>query len=336
MPQLPFFVCGVRGGNLKMRIESIMRGAAQRPITVMTRFALVSAAIVVVAGPMVAGAVKTPAQQPAAITLPAQTTLPSFEVASVKRNPSGLGRSMIENVQPSGLWLLTNVPTRALIRTAYRVQDFQIVGAPDWVQTEHYDVVAKASGDLRPAGPGAPRAQFLMLRSLLIDRFKLKTHVETRPVDVYSLVVARSDGRLGPRLRPASAECTKELEAARELERAWRAGLIAPGPEPKRCNVKVGLSNGLMRITGGRSMSELAAELQQWTELKVVDRTGLRGDYEAELEFDFRATLSAANADPGKPSVFTAVQEQLGLRLRRSREPVDVLVIDAIEMPSEN
>jgi uncharacterized protein (TIGR03435 family) len=69
----------------------------------------------------------------ASVTLLAQTTLPSFEVASVKRNPSGLGRSMIENVQPSGVWHLTNVPTRALIRTAYRVHDFQIVGAPDWV-----------------------------------------------------------------------------------------------------------------------------------------------------------------------------------------------------------
>jgi uncharacterized protein (TIGR03435 family) len=96
------------------------------------------------------------------------------------------------------------------------------------------------------------------------------------------------------------------------------------------------MSNGLMRIAGGRSMSELADALQQWTEMKVVDRTGLRGDYEADLEFDFRATLSAANADASKPSVFTAVQEQLGLRLQRSREPVDVLVIDAIEMPSEN
>src|SRR5687767_6201007 len=125
----------------------------------------------------------------ASVALLAQTTLPSFAVASVTRNPSGRGRSVIENVQASGRWHLTNVPTRALIRTAYRVHDFQIVGAPDWVQTEHYDIVAKASGDLRPASPGAPRAHFLMLRSLLIDRFKLKAHVETRDAPVFALVM---------------------------------------------------------------------------------------------------------------------------------------------------
>ena len=172
-----------------------------------------------------------------------------------------------------------------------------------------------------------------MIRRLLTDRFKLKTHVEARPVDVYSLVLARSDGRLGPRLRPASAECTKELEAARELERARLTGLITPqGPEPKPCGVQISGSNGMMRIAGGRSMSELAAALQSWTELKVVDRTDLRGDYEAELEFDFRGTLLVAgNSDPSKPSVFTAVQEQLGLRLQ-----LEVLVIDSVEMPTPN
>jgi uncharacterized protein (TIGR03435 family) len=175
-----------------------------------------------------------------------------------------------------------------------------------------------------------------MIRQLLTDRFRVKTHIEPRLVDVYSLVLARGDGRLGPRLRPASAECTKELEAARELERAWLAGLITPqGPEPKPCGVQVSMPNGLMRIAGGRSMTELAAAIQSWTDLKVVERTGLRGDYEAELEFDFRATVSA-NSDPGRPSLFTAIQEQLGLRLQRAREPVDVLVIDGIEMPSEN
>ncbi len=99
------------------------------------------------------------------------------------------------------------------------------------------------------------------------------------------------------------------------------------------------MTNGMMRIGGGRSMEELAAALQSWTDLKVVDHTGLRGDYESELEFDFRATASlvaAANADTSKLSVFTAVQEQLGLKLQRSREAIDVLVIDAVEMPTEN
>lgn len=209
-----------------------------------------------------------------------------------------------------------------------------IVGGPGWVAERRFDIDARTDRAVTPAQ--YPQ----MIRQLLVDRFKLKTHTEPRPVDVYTLVLARTDGRLGPRLRPASAECTAELEAARERERAWRTGLVVPpfAEPPPPCNARVSGNNGMMRIAGGRSMSELAAALQSWTGLKVVERTGLRGDYEAELEFDFRATSSvaAANADSSKPSVFTAVQEQLGLKLERSREPVDVLVIDSIEMPSEN
>ena len=96
------------------------------------------------------------------------------------------------------------------------------------------------------------------------------------------------------------------------------------------------MRNGMMRIAGGHSISEMAAALQSWTELKIVDRTGLRGDYEVEIEFDFRGTLSAGSASAERPSVFTAIQEQLGLKLERRRELLDVLVIDAVEMPSEN
>lgn len=332
MPQLPFFVCGVRGGNLKMRIESIMRGAAQRPITVMTRFALVSAAIVVVAGPMVAGAVKTPAQQPAAITLLAQTTMPSFEVASVKRNPSGLGRSMIENVQPSGLWLLTNVPTRALIRTAYRVQDFQIVGAPDWVQTEHYDVVAKASGDLRPAGPGAPRAQFLMLRSLLIDRFKLKARLETREAPVFALVLARTDGKPGAGLVPAHDDCVAIVAAEIKRERP----VAAPGERPV-CGLIAGPigTTGGNRIAGGNtSIGQLATTLSGRMNRIVLDRTGLSGVFNFTLDF----VPDGSPIDPSQnlPPLQTALREQLGLKLEPARGQVEVLVIDHVERPTEN
>ena len=206
-----------------------------------------------------------------------------------------------------------------------------IVGGPGWIAERRFDIDARTDKTVTPAQ--YPE----MIRQLLAERFKLRTHVETRPVDVYALVVARSDGGLGPRMRPASSACTKELEAARELERAWRAASVQlPGPEPKPCNVQVSMNNGMMRMSGGRSMNELATALQSWTDLKIVERTGLRGDYETELQFDVRGTLSAANADPDTPSLFTAVQDQLGLRLQGSRESVDVLVIDSIEMPSEN
>jgi uncharacterized protein (TIGR03435 family) len=309
-----------------------MRGAAQRPITVMTRFALASAASVVVAGPLVAGAVKTPAQQPAAITPLAQTTLPSFEVASVKRNPSGLGRSMIENVQPSGLWLLTNVPTRALIRTAYRVHDFQIVGAPDWVQTEHYDVVAKASGDLRPAAPGAPRAQFLMLRSLLIDRFKLKARLETREAPVFALVLARTDGKPGAGLVPAHDDCAAIVAAEIKRERP-----VAPPGERPVCGLIAGPigTTGGDRIAGGNaSIGQLATTLSGRMNRIVLDRTGLSGVFNFTL--DFVPDGSPIDASQNLPPLQSALREQLGLKLEPARGPVEVLVIDHVERPTEN
>ena len=260
----------------------------------------------------------------ASVTLLAQTTLPSFEVASVKRNPSGLGRSMIENVQPSGLWHLTNVPTRALLRTAYRVHDFQIVGAPDWVQTEHYDIVAKASGDLRPVSPGAPRAHFLMLRSFLIDRFTLKAHLETRDAPVFALVMARADGKPGAGLVPAHDDCAAIVAAEVKGERP----ASKPGERPA-----CGLIAGPNRIAGGnQSMGQLATTLTGPMNRLVLDRTGLSGVFHFTL--DFVPDGSPIDASQNLPSLQTALQEQLGLKLEPARGPVDMLVIDSIERPT--
>jgi uncharacterized protein (TIGR03435 family) len=207
-----------------------------------------------------------------------------------------------------------------------------IVGGPGWISERHFDIDAKAQATATPAD--YPQ----MIRQLLADRFKLNTHIEARPLDVYALGVARTDGRLGPQLRPASATCIAELAADRERTRAYQSG-AAPvreaTPTPP-CNARRVGNNGMLRITLGGTLKELAASIAGWSELNIVDQTELRGDYEMEIEFDYRATLSAANTDNARPSVFTAVQEQLGLKLERRREPVDVLVIDSIEMPSEN
>jgi uncharacterized protein (TIGR03435 family) len=254
-------------------------------------------------------------------------------VASIKPTPPNPPVTTIGNLLPGGRWSPRNVTVRMILSRAFPeyAHPGMIVGGPGWLTERHFDIDAKTDAAVTPAQH--PQ----LIRRLLSDRFRLKTHIEARPVDVYSLALARGDGRLGPRLRPASAECRMELEAARELERAWRAESTPPqGPEPKPCNRGVSMRNGMMRIAGGHSMSEMAAALQSWTELKIVDRTGLRGDYEVEIEFDFRGTLSAGSANAERPSVFTAVQEQLGLRLERRREMLDVLVIDAVEMPSEN
>ncbi|MGH9240182.1 MAG: TIGR03435 family protein [Vicinamibacterales bacterium] len=277
---------------------------------------------------IIAAAAVAQAQVPAPAPL-------AFDVASIRPTPPNPPVTTIGAPLPGGRWSPRNVTVLMIVSRAYPDYALRgmIVGGPDWVAERHFDI------DARAAGTPTPAQYTQMIRQLLVDRFKLKTHTEPRPLDVYSLVLARTDGRLGPGLRPASPECTAELDAARERERAWLAGsgVLPTAEPPPPCNARVSGNNGMMRISGGRSMNELAGELRSWTGLKVVDRTGLRGDYEAELEFDRRATSSVAlNPDSSKPSIFTAVQEQLGLKLERRREPVDVLVIDAIEMPSEN
>ena len=323
----PVFVAGVTSSNLRSRIEAILQGRTGRPLSVGGVVTLAVCAAAAVLGPVTAGAVRS--------TTPGQDALdnsPYFEVASIRPTPPNPPVTTLGPLLPGGRWSPRNVTVRMILSGAFPEYALpgMIVGGPGWLTERHFDI------DARTDATATPAQHPQMIRRLLSDRFRLKTHVEARPVDVYSLTLARGDGRLGPRLRPASAECRAELEATRELERAWRAGLMPPGAEPKPCHRGVSMRNGMMRIAGGHSISEMAAALQSWTELKIVDRTGLRGDYEVEIEFDFRGTLSAGSASAERPSVFTAIQEQLGLKLERRRELLDVLVIDAVEMPSEN
>src|SRR5471032_2799156 len=130
-------------------------------------------------------------------------TAPAFEVASIKPNNSGDGRVMMQN-QP-GRFIATNITLRMLIRNAYQLQDFQITGGPGWLGSDHFDIIAKVpDGTPAPQGPPAPGSApsplQLMLRSLLAERFKLTLHNETKDSPIYALVLARSDGRLGPEL----------------------------------------------------------------------------------------------------------------------------------------
>ena len=262
---------------------------------------------------------------------------PAFDVASIRPTPPNPPVTTFGNAAPGGRWSPRNLTALMIVNRAY--PEFSLagmtVGGPSWIGERRFDIDAKTEAAVTPAD--YPQ----MVRQLLADRFRLKVHVEPRPLDVYSLKLARTDGRFGPGLRPGSAACTAELEAVRERLRTENATAVTerrPLPAPA-CNGKTSITNGIMRIAGGRSIGELVTAIQVWTDLKVVDQTGLRGDYEMDLEFDPRGTRSvdsAANADTRTPSLFTALQEQLGLKLERNRQPVDVLVIDSIEMPSEN
>ena len=262
--------------------------------------------------------------------------LPSFEVASVKRNTSGDSRAPMRT-QPGGRFVATNVLLKFLIADAFGMADPQslinsrILGGPDWIDSERYDINAKANTEFKPSPDGPARELLLMIRSLIEERFKLKAHRETRELPVYELVVARADRRLGPEMRKPAADC----------DAAIAAGIPPPRQhgEPPPC----GLMGGPARtIAGGATMRQLAANLSVRLERLVFDKTGLAGRFAFNLAWtpDRMPTADPAPGippiDPNGPSLFTALQEQLGLKLEPAKGQVDVLVIDHVEHPTED
>lgn len=242
----------------------------------------------------------------------------SFEVASVKPNKSGDTSGFIQR-RPGGSFSVGNQTMQTLILFAYGIQGFQLVGAPDWMTTERFDIVARASADIPPTPFGGISPEALMLRSLLEDRFRLSAHRETRDLPIYALVVARADGRPGPRLRrPTSDFCTRRFEAAAK-------GTDLPVPAGTVCGIQGG-SNEL--AAGAFPMTEFVRFLAARTGRVVVDRTGLAGGWDFDLKW---SPPNTPNPDPDRPSIFTALQEQLGLRLDATTGPVEVLVIDRLE-----
>jgi len=277
---------------------------------------------------------------------------PQFEVASIKPNKSGDGRVMM-GIQPGGRLTATNVTLRLLIRNAYQLQDFQITGGPSWLAEDHFDIVAKApegeaTGDpFRAAQTGQPSRGQLMIRSLLAERFKLVVHNETKEMPIYALIVARSDGKLGPQLKPSEVDCAALMAAGRgrgPLPPPGPPGPSGPGGPPPPCGIRIGMGN--MGV-GGSPMSQVANSLSIFAGRIVVDKTGLAGNYDFTLTWTPdqlpqrppgapEPLVNGVPIDPNGPSLFTAVQEQLGLKLDSQRGPVTVLVIDRAERPTEN
>lgn len=244
---------------------------------------------------------------------------PTFEVASIRPiGPvTGVGPVLGSvGFPPGGQFVAQNIQFVALVRAAYPNlgSSHQIVGGPDWIRTQIFDINAKATGD-------PPRARLTeMLTHLLADRFQLKVHTEQRELDAYALVLARRDRRFGPGLRSRAIDC----EASRR-------------PEPPECTWSSTVVNGVVRFAGrGQPLSRLVAHLQANVDRAVADRTGLLGRFDFELEHALLAapatTDQAAEASP----ILTAIREQLGLRLQSRKERMNVLVIDHVEMPSPN
>jgi uncharacterized protein (TIGR03435 family) len=264
---------------------------------------------------------------------------PTFEVASVRLNRDGNGLIAV-GFEPGGRFRATNTPLRLLIRLAYQVQDFQIVGGPGWIDSERFDIVAKAEGV-----PPLPQIR-LMLRSLLEDRFKLVARSETRELPIYALVIARADGKTRPELRPSGAECAPLT--------LWPGAPPPPPPPAGPANPGRGAPRCPSMFVPGRTsaravtMAQLATTLSQFVSRFVIDRTGLSGNFDFDLQWtpDQLPLGPPGGAVPGAPgpppvdlngpSIFTALQEQLGLKLEPQRGPVDVLVIDRAEQPTDN
>jgi bla regulator protein blaR1 len=243
----------------------------------------------------------------------------TFEVASVKPNKSIETGGFIQRMRPGGSFSAGNQTLLQLIRFAYGIQGFQLVGAPDWFATERFDISAKAPADIPPMAAGQPPPEALMLRALLEDRFRMVMHRETRQTPIYALVVARKDGRLGPQIRrPATDYC------------AQRAKEIAKGnPQPFGVGQVCGIRGNNEELSAGAfPISSFAGFLGSETNRIVVDRTGLTGVWDFELKW---SPPNAPSADPDRPSIFTALEEQLGLRLEPTTGPVEVMVIDSAE-----
>jgi uncharacterized protein (TIGR03435 family) len=213
--------------------------------------------------------------------------------------------SNVDSVQ--GRLTATSITVKELIRLAYGVRDYQIGQAPKWIDSERFDITVKGVSGNR----GNLEEVKSLVRELLADRFQLMTHREAKQMPVYLLVVAKD----GPRLKAHSDAGTKTR-------------------------------GGCGRLVGRRVTADaIGTILSRQVERQVFNRTGLSGEYDFQLDFtpDSGPCRAAGNsqgalaADPsGRPSIYTALQQQLGLKLESSRGPVELLVIDRVEKPSEN
>jgi uncharacterized protein (TIGR03435 family) len=267
-------------------------------------------------------------------TATAQGPTPTFEVATVKpiKSPDAQNRIAI---QPGGRLTFSNITLKQLIGTSYQRMGYdsrEVIGGPDWVDSDRWEVMAQAKGEL--VGPdGFPGPAFAMIRNLLAERFRLQVHEDKRERSVYLLEFARPDRRLGTRLHPSATDCA----AIMRDEAQGKPPAVQPG-QLRPCAVAV--PPGQLRASAV-TVTALANVLSSFVGRPVVDRTGLDGAFDVELEFSPESRPGFLPPEPGSsppsgdgPSLFTAIQEQLGLKLVSGRAPVDVLVIDRAERPT--
>ena len=227
---------------------------------------------------------------------------PSFEVASIKPSTTDGGSWSSSGHRQTIIGTTAGI----LIGYAFALHDYEIIGGPPWLHHDRLDVIAQAEGKATPE-------QFrLMMQSLLAERFALKAHHETREGLMYRLALARKDGRLGPQLVKSGSVCGDPPPASVP----WAV---------TACSARSGIADTVM---GATLFSGLVSSLESLVDRRIIDETGLSGRFDVKLEY------SRGQKDVERPSIFTAIQEQLGLKLEPARGPINVLVIDSISRPT--
>lgn len=222
-----------------------------------------------------------------------------FEVASIHPSPpQDPGHMSIGMSIDKGLMRASGMTAKFLIEQAYDVRDFQVTGGPSWIGSQQYDINAKIDGD------PTDEQMRTMMQSLLADRFQLQVHRDKKEMPCYALVVAKGGSKL------------KAPE---------------PDAEGKHKDGNMSMSRGSFNGQG-LPVKAIAHAVEQVLGRAVIDRTGLTGKFDFKLEW----TPDEARTDGEGASIFTALQEQLGLKLESTRAPVDIVVVDRLEKPTEN
>jgi uncharacterized protein (TIGR03435 family) len=326
-------VSGVTGSDLKKRIEQIMTNNAAVTLNVWRKSLLVLAGLVAFVAPVAVGALNPPPQT-REVSPPA--SLPTFEAVSIRPNvtpgPGGRGGQM----QP-GRFAAQNVTLHTLLKVAYarpgsapgsaiNLLDQQVAGGPEWLNGDKFDIVATAGSQTPP-----PQMR-LMVQRMLAERFKLAAHWESREMPVYVLVKARPDGKLGAGLTPTSdAEC----EALRQTGPVGPPEPGKPAPPPPCGAIQFGPGQLVARGAPLEWLANVLVTVPVITGIDrpVINKTGVEGNFGFTVKF---APAQAANPDPDRPQLFTALEEQLGLKLESSRAPIDVLIVDSAQKPDPN
>jgi uncharacterized protein (TIGR03435 family) len=243
--------------------------------------------------------------------------MPAFDVVSVKPNKLGSG-NMSWMTKPDG-YACVNISLKTLIASAYGVRQDLVSGGPGWVESQGFDVDAKVAGeDVEALKKLTGPQRNSMLQPLLADRFKLKVHTETKILPTYDLVVAKG----GPKLTEVPA-----------------ADLADDGKDPEHSKHPYMMEVGPGTFKGqAMSLQFIANHLSFVLEKTVTDKTGLKGKYDIELKWTPEGPKAAGDdgSSDSTTSIFTAVQEQLGLKLVPAKGPVETLVIDRVELPTQN